>query len=123
MGDINAKVGSDNSTCEDAKGKHGCGCINDNGQRLVDFCLNYNCVIGGTIFRHKNIHKLAWKSPDGRKIKQIDHVIINKKWRRSLLDVNVCQGADVFSDHYVLFAKLKLKIMAGRLQKTMQKSV
>jgi len=26
MGDINAKVGSDNSNCEDAMGKNGCGC-------------------------------------------------------------------------------------------------
>lgn len=112
MGDINAKVGSDNSNCEAAMGKHGCGNINDNGERLVDFCLNNNCIIGGTTFPHKNIHKLTWKSPDGRTINQIDHVIINKKWRRSLLDVKVYRGADVSSDHYMLFAKIKLKLMA-----------
>ena len=112
MGDINAKVGLDNSNCEAAVGKHGCGSINDNGERLVDFCLNNNCIIGGTIFPHKIIHKLTWKSPDGRTINQIDHVIINKKWRRSLLDVKVYRGADVSSDHYMLFAKIKLKLMA-----------
>ena len=105
-GDINAKVGSDNSNCEAAMGKHGCGSINDNGERLVDFCLNNNCIIGGTIFPHKNIHKLTWRSPDGRTINQIDHLIINKKWRRSLLDVKVFRGADVNSDHYMLFAKI-----------------
>ena len=68
IGDINAKVGSDNSNCEEAMAKHGCSCINDNGEWLVDFCLNNNCVTGGPIFPHKNIYKLTWKSPDGRTI-------------------------------------------------------
>ena len=66
IGDMNAKVGSDNSNCERAMGKHGCGVMNDNGERLVDYCLNNNYVIGGTIFAHRDIHKLTWKSPDGR---------------------------------------------------------
>ena len=112
MEDINAKVGLDNSNCEAAMGKHGYGSIDDNGERLVDFCLNNNCIIGGKIFPHKNIQKLTWKSPDGRTINQIDHVIINKKWRRFLLDVKVYRGADVSSDHNMLFAKIKLKLMA-----------
>ena len=102
-------------------GKHGCGSINDNGERLVDFCLNNNCIIGGTIFPHKNIHKLTWRSPDGRTINQIDHLIINKKWRRSLLDVKVFRGADVNSDHYMLFAKIKLKLMAANTNKQRRK--
>lgn len=112
MGDINDKVGLDNSKCEAPMGKRGCGSINDNGERLVDFCLNNNCIIGGTIFPHKTIHKLTWRSTDGRTIDQIDHVIINKKWRRSLLDVKVYQGADVSSDHCMLFAKIKLNLLA-----------
>ena len=56
IGDMNAKVGAENSDCERAMDKNGCGVINDNGDRLVDFCLNNNCVIGGTIFAHRDIH-------------------------------------------------------------------
>ena len=109
-GDMNAKVGSDNSNCERAMGKHGCGVMNDNGERLVDYCLNNNYVIGGTIFAHQDIHKLTWKSPDGRTSNQIDHIIINGKWRRSLQDVRVCRGADIYSDHYLVTARVKLKL-------------
>ena len=45
--------------------KEGCGIINDNAEKFVNFCLNNNCVIGGTTFQHKEIHELSWKSPDG----------------------------------------------------------
>ena len=110
MGDINAKVGDDNSNCVRAMGRHGCGVMYNNGKRLFDFCLNNDCVIGGTIFPHKSIHKLTWKSPDGSTINQIGHILITGKWRRSLQDVRACRGADVNSDHYLLTAVVKLKL-------------
>ena len=81
MGDMNGKIGSDNTDRERAMGSQGCGTINNNDEILVNFCLNNSCVIGGTIFQHKYIHKLTWKSPDGKTVNQIDHVVINNKWR------------------------------------------
>lgn len=36
MGDLNAKVGSDNSNLEHVMGKHGLGVRNDNGDRFVE---------------------------------------------------------------------------------------
>ena len=64
-------------------GKHGCSEINDNGERLIGFCLNKTCEIGGSILPHRNIHRLTWRSPHGTTVNQIDHFIVNKKWRRS----------------------------------------
>ncbi len=109
-GDFNAKVGSDNTGVEGVMGKHGLGSRNDNGQRFVDLCANNNLVIGGTIFPHKRIHKETWVSPDTFTRNQIDHITINKKWRSSLQDLRVYRGADVNSDHYLLVAKVKLKL-------------
>ena len=40
-------------------GKYGCGNINDNGERLVDLCGTNNLVIGGTMFPHREIHRLT----------------------------------------------------------------
>ena len=111
-GDLNAKVGNNNSGREDTMRQHGCGTINDNGERLVEFCHSNRCIIGGTIFPHRDIHKLSWRSPDGNTVNQIDHVIVNKKWQRSLLDVKVHRGADVGSDHHLLIAKIRLKLRA-----------
>ena len=89
-------------------GKHGCGVMNDYGKCLVDFCLKNNCVIGGTIFAHRDIHKLTWKSPDGRTSNQIDHY--HKRKMASLQDVRVCRVTDINSDYYLVTAHIKLKL-------------
>ena len=70
----------------------------------------HNLVIGGTISPHREIDKLTWISPNGRDKNQIDHIIINGKWRRSLQDVCVMRGADVASDHHLIVANIKLKL-------------
>ena len=66
-------------------------------------------VVGGTPFRHREIHKLTWCSPNGRDKSQIDHLMINGTLRRSLQDVRVRRGADVGSDHHLVTANLKLR--------------
>ena len=111
-GDFNAVVGQENDGIENIMGIHGCGTRSDNGQRLIDLCQENDLVIGGTLFPHKNIHKTTWISPDGRTKNQIDHILINKKWKGSLQDVRVFRGADIFSDHHLLVCKLKLKLKA-----------
>ena len=121
MGDMNAKVGSDNEGLEVIMGKHGCGVINENGQRLIEFCINNEMLIGGTLFPHKEIHKKTWTSPDGKTRNQIDHIMINRKWRSSLYDVKVRRGADVGSDHFLVMGKLKLKLCKDRVDKSEDK--
>ena len=110
MGDLNAKVGCDNKGNELVMGKFGEGVRNENGELFTDFCAFNDLVIGGTIFRHKTIHKTTWISPDGKTKNQIDHFTIDRKWRGSLIDVRVKRGADAGSDHHLLLATLKLKL-------------
>ena len=91
-------------------GKHGLGTMNDNGERLLSFCMEHKLVIGGTIFTHKKIHTATWKLPDQTTLHQIDHICVSKKFRRSLLDVKVQRGADFNSDHYLLTFMVQLKL-------------
>ncbi|VDO66446.1 unnamed protein product [Schistosoma margrebowiei] len=67
-------------------------------------------VIGSTIFPHKRIHTTTWTSPDHTTQNQIDHICINKTFRRTREDVRTKRGADIASDHHLLVAKMKLKL-------------
>ena len=111
MGDLNAMVGSVNMGNERVMGRHGYGILNDNGERLVELCGMNKLVIGGTLFPHKDIHKISWNSPNRRDKSQIDHLLINGKWRRTLQDVRVRRGADVGSDHNLVTAMIQLKLL------------
>ena len=94
MGDLNANVGSDNTDKELIMGRHGVGEQNENGELFSEFCKFNDLVIGATLFPHKPSHKKTWKSPDGKTKNHIDHITIDRKWRRSLHDVRVKRGAD-----------------------------
>ena len=63
MGNLNSKVGSDNTGNERVMGKHGCGLMNENEAELLEFCNNNNLVVGGTLFSHRDIHKVTWYLP------------------------------------------------------------
>ena len=59
---------------------------------------------------HRGIHKTTRRSPDQRTVSQIDHVIINQKWRMSLQDVKANRGADIGSNHVLVVATVSLKL-------------
>ncbi|VDP71995.1 unnamed protein product [Schistosoma mattheei] len=110
MGDLNTKVGVDNTGYEDIMGRHGLGKRNGNVERFANLCSLDKLVIGGTIFPHKRIHKATWIPPDHTTENQIDHICINKNFRRTMEDVRTRRGADIDSDHHLVVANLKLKL-------------
>lgn len=50
MGDLNIKVGSNNINREEVMGKFGVKVMNDNGERLCDFCGMNGFAATGTVF-------------------------------------------------------------------------
>ena len=116
MGNVNAKIGDDNTDVEDIMGEHSIGAINNNGERLLEFCAENGLVIGGSLFPHKTIHKVTWLSPDKLTRNQIDHICIKKNFQSCLQDVKVHRGADITSDHYRCIATIKLKLKRQKIK-------
>jgi hypothetical protein len=52
-------------------GRHGLGTRNKNGDMFIDLCVNYNLVIGGSLFPHKDIHKAIWVAPNQRTLTKL----------------------------------------------------
>ena len=69
-------------------------------------------VIGRTPFKHK-LHKFTWESPNHQDRNQIDHIAINGRYRRSLLDTRAMKSSNVGRDHHlviIIMAKLRVKL-------------
>ena len=77
--------------------------INDNGGRIINFATSKNVFVKNTIFPHRNIHKYAWIN--GKTYNQTDHILIDRRWHSSILDVRSFGGADCVTHHYLVVAK------------------
>jgi len=87
---------------------------NDNGVRLVNFATSKNLVVKSTMFPHRNIHKYFWTTPDGKTHNQIDHILIERRWQTSVLDVRNFRGADCDTDQYLVIAKVRESTAVGK---------
>ena len=87
LGDFNAKVGREKIFKPTIGQESLHWDSNDNGVRLVNFATSKNLVVKSTMFPHRNIHKYTWTSPDGKTHNQIDHILIDRRWHSSVLDV------------------------------------
>jgi hypothetical protein len=114
LGDFNAKVGRENifkpTIRQESLHQHS----NDNGVRLVNFATSKNLVVKSTMFPHRNIHKNTWISPAGNTHNQIDHIMIDRRWQSSVLDVRSFRGADCDTDQYLVMAKFRKRLAVGK---------
>ena len=57
-----------------------------------------------------DVHKYTWTSPDGQTHNQIDHILIDRRWQSSVLDVRSFRGADCDTDNYLVVAKVRERL-------------
>ena len=90
--DFNAKSGREN-IFKQTIGKE---CLhqanNDNGVRIVNSATSEN-LVKSTMFPHRNIHKYTWTCPNRKTHNQIDHIVIDRRWHSSILDVRSFMGS------------------------------
>jgi len=59
MGDMNAKIGSNNEGLEHVMGRHGIGNMNENCELFSELRVSCDLIIEGTVFPHKTCHKVS----------------------------------------------------------------
>ena len=115
LGDFSAKVGRENIFKPTIGNESLHQDSNDNGIRIVNPATSKNVVFRrSTIFPHQNIYKYTWTSPDGKTHNQIDHMLIDRRWHSSILDVRSFRGADCDTDHYLVVAKVEERLAVSK---------
>jgi len=103
LGDFNAKGARENIFKPTTGNESLHQGSNDNGVRTVNFATSKNLFVKSTIFPHRSFHK--YTRTNGKTHNQIDHILIDRRWHSSVLDVRSFGGADCVIDHYLVVAK------------------
>ena len=91
---------------------------NEHGERLLEFVTVHNLDVCNTRFQQKPSRKCTWASPDGIHKNMIDLILIQQRWKTSVINCRTFQSADISSDHSLVLCnvKLLLKRMNNRPQ-------
>ena len=113
LGDFNAHTGTSRAHFESELGPY-ChkGPRNASGERLLDFCQSNRLVISNTFFKHPPIHRDTYTHPDGHHRQMLDLILVNRRFRSSVLDTRVRRSARSFinSDHELVVCTVRLKL-------------
>ncbi|CAF4408867.1 unnamed protein product [Rotaria sp. Silwood2] len=115
-GDFNARVGVEQANSAGGTvGKHAIDKQNQNGRRLVDFCLFNSFIVTNTFFPYKTVHQGTWMHPKTKQWHMLDYILVNRKFRSGVQDVRVHRGAigGIGTDHHLLRAKILLQQIPG----------
>ena len=115
LGDFNAKIGRESIFGATVGPFSLHESTSSNGLRLIGFAAAHNMIVRSTGFRHLNIHKASWLSPDRLTRNQIDHVVIDARHASSILDVRSCRGPNIDSDHYLVAAKVRARLCVAKV--------
>jgi hypothetical protein len=80
----------------------------------INFSCSKNMVVASTLFSHKDIHEITWRSPDEQTFNQIDHLLIDARHVCNIMDVKTFRGAHIDSDRYILISKIRSQISNAR---------
>ena len=109
MGDWNARVGSNqggDDLWDDVRGKHGLGKMNEAGLFLLSFCSAMSLTIMNTCFEKRDIYKRTWQHPGTKQWHCIDYILMRQNQRRRCVDAQVMRGAECWTDHRMVRAKV-----------------
>ena len=107
LGDFNARVGADRDSWSSCLGSFGVGKVNDNGQRLLEFCSYHGLCVTNTFFQTKPQHRVSWRHPRSKHWHQLDMIIVRRTSLKHVLLTRTCHSADCDTDHPLVCCKIR----------------
>ena len=110
IGDLNARVGDDSHQHNpQIVGKHTYHReTNDNGNRLIELCQSTQLRLVQSRFPQPDKSLWTWRHPKGS-VAQLDHILVNGKWIRSVTNCRAYNSLEIGSDQRILSARFKIR--------------
>ncbi|XP_076041899.1 uncharacterized protein LOC143025776 [Oratosquilla oratoria] len=93
--------------------------INDNGQRLLEFCSYNSLCVTNSFFQTKPQHRVSWCHPRSKHWHQLDLILIRRSNIKLVQITRTYHSADCDTDHSLVCCKISLQPM--KLHKSKQK--
>lgn len=107
-GDWNGHIGTERAGYEDIHGGHAIGGRNDEGERLLEFAMANDLVIGNSVFKKRPRHLVTYQSGDVTT--QIDYILYRRSFRRHVTNVKVILGEECASQHRLVVGDFRLAV-------------
>ena len=122
VGDLNASTGTDRDGYETCVGPHGSGTVNQNSTKFLNFARSRGLRVAGSWFQRPQAHRWTWYSNVGGEAKEIDHVLVDGRWRM-IQNCRVYRSAQFLNTyHRLVVATLKLLLKSTRSMAPFQAS-
>ena len=99
-GDMNGHVGAKKTNYEGVYENHDYGVLNNEGIRLLDFCVANDLILVNTWFIKREQHIITYKS--GGTQSQIDFIMYPKKHFKDISNAKVIPSEECFTQHKLL---------------------
>lgn len=122
MGDWNGRVGEDRYRAAGCMGGFGTeDTLNQNGRRILDFCITNDLMIGNTFYNHGEDPQYTYESQDNRNKSIIDYIVHTKMLEERVQDIWVEKEAEVSTDHRLVLMEMKEAITRIKTTKKYKK--
>ncbi|XP_014670792.1 PREDICTED: uncharacterized protein LOC106811605 [Priapulus caudatus] len=107
-GDWNGHVGRDGTGFREVHGGYGLGVRNVEGERILEFAVANDLVVGNTCFKKRECHLVTYQS--GGISTQIDYILFRCNLHKLIVNVKTIPGEECATQHRLLVCDIKVDI-------------
>ena len=109
LGDFNASTGTNRDGYETCVSPHGSGTMNQNSTKFLDLAISHGLRVAGSWFQCPQAHRWTCHSNASGVAKEIDHMLVNGRWRMTHNCRVYWSAQFVNTDNRLVVATLKLQ--------------
>ena len=115
LGDWNGHVGAAGCGFEEVHGSRGFGVRNTEGERVLEFAVANDLVVGNTRFIKRESHLVTYNSGNHRT--QIDYILYRKSFIKAVHDVKVIPFEECAQQHNLLVCDFTVCIPKAKMRR------